>query len=138
VPRRRLKLLLIHAFVALQLILPGGYYCGRKDRYDERFAWRMFSSIRMIRCGTGPGLRAPPEFAIGEPRKPINLRDHFHTAWIELTLRGRREVIEKMAAQLCRRHPGEPVFVRYDCRQIDGKLTTESSGGFDICRTGEL
>jgi hypothetical protein len=136
--RARRTLLWIHAYVAFQLVMPAGYYCWRRDTNDERFAWRMFSSVRMARCGSGPDLRAPPELAVGADKRPINLRETFHTAWIELAQRGRVEVIEAMVARVCGDRPGEPVFVRYDCRQIDGTIRPGSSGGWDVCRTGRL
>ncbi|MBW2464764.1 MAG: hypothetical protein JRH11_24155, partial [Deltaproteobacteria bacterium] len=42
----RKKNTLIVAFLAFQLLLPLRYYMG-SDEFDERFAWRMFSPIRM-------------------------------------------------------------------------------------------
>ena len=40
----------IAVFVAVQLALPLHYYLLRDDHHDERFAWRMFSSTRMLTC----------------------------------------------------------------------------------------
>jgi hypothetical protein len=40
----------IIAFLAVQLLLPLHYYLVRHDPHDERFAWRMFSPMRMADC----------------------------------------------------------------------------------------
>ena len=37
----------IAVFIATQLVLPLRYYVLRDDEHDERFAWRMFSPMRM-------------------------------------------------------------------------------------------
>jgi len=142
--RRQYTLVLIHVFLAIQIALPIAYYAVRADKNDERFAWRMFSTTRMVSCGTGnlrkwpPRFQHKPRFMVGEQRRPAQLQRLFHTAWINLTARGRETVIEAMALELCKSNPGEPVYVQYDCAHLDGRVTTESSGGFDICRTGKL
>jgi hypothetical protein len=51
--RRQRILVIIHVFLAIQIALPIGYYALRADRNDERYAWRMFSTNRMVSCGTG-------------------------------------------------------------------------------------
>jgi hypothetical protein len=133
---KRWPLIIIHAFLAVQIALPLHYYAGRADKNDERFAWRMFSPVRMIRCGHGPDLRSPPEFRVdGRPIAPGQI---FHEAWLTIAGRGRADVIEAMALELCRRNPGKAVGVRYSCRQLDGEVRVMSSGGFDVCRTGAL
>ena len=47
---RALRRAFILGFLALQLIAPASYYLWRDNPMDERFAWRMFSPIRLIKC----------------------------------------------------------------------------------------
>jgi hypothetical protein len=112
--------------VASQLLLPIHYYTRRRDPHDERFAWRMFSPMRMTKC--------TPHFQIDTA--PIDIETQFHEAWIELAKRGRFVVIERMAAQLCKKNPGKAVYVVVDCKYLDRPDTTW--GGYDMCKVPEL
>jgi hypothetical protein len=112
----------ILAFVMVQLLVPLAYYTVRRDPHDERFAWRMFSPMRMARCS--------PHVAIDG--KAIALDTVFHEAWIELAERGRFGVVEAMAARLCNQHSGSSVVVSLDCNYLDREPRTW--GGFDMCQ----
>ena len=116
----------ILVFLAVQLLLPLAYYVARRDPHDERFAWRMFSPMRMAKC--------TPRFVMDG--KPVELGTQFHEAWLELASRGRFVVIEAMAAHLCKDHPGSSVNVTLDCSYID--RDARSYGGHDMCQTPEL
>lgn len=111
----------ILVFVLSQLLLPLHYYVGRRDPHDERFAWRMFSPMRMTRCA--------PRITIDG--QPLALASEFHEAWIELAERGRFVVVEAMGARLCREHPGADVEVSLDCTYLDRPAA--SFGGYDMC-----
>jgi hypothetical protein len=111
-------------FLAAQVVLPLRYYLGDGDPNDERFAWRMFSDVRLVRC----------EGAFTEGQKPVRLEQHFHVAWISLLHRGRQNVIRAMAARLCRDAPGVPVSLRLRCRRPDGMVVAVSDGSTDLCR----
>ena len=111
----------ILVFVLSQLLLPLHYYVGRRDPHDERFAWRMFSPMRMTKC--------TPVITIDN--KPVSLASQFHEAWIELAERGRFVVVEAMGAKLCHDHPGSSVNVSLDCTYIDRPAA--SFGGYDMC-----
>jgi hypothetical protein len=117
----------IHVFLAAQLALPIGYYACRADRHDERFAWRMFSSTRMLTC------RA--EFTVDA--QPVRLSAQFHEAWLTLAKRGRMEVIQSMAEALCERNRGKEVRVNIACKDLDGDVT-QHGGGWDVCAVGGL
>ncbi len=112
----------IAVFFVVQLLLPLHYYVARRDPHDERFAWRMFSPMRMARC--------TPKVALDG--KPLDLESEFHEAWLELADRGRFVVIEAMAAHLCHKHPGSSVVVTMDCTYLD--RDADSYGGFDMCQ----
>jgi hypothetical protein len=112
--------------VTSQLLLPLRYYINHRDPHDERFAWRMFSPMRMSKC--------TPKFDLDG--KPIPMASTFHEAWYEIAARGRFEVIEEMGALLCKQHPGSEVTVTLDCSYIDRESVRY--GGFNICAVPEL
>jgi len=116
----------ILVFVVSQLLLPLHYYVGRRDPHDERFAWRMFSPMRMTKC--------QPTVTIDGT--PLVLGSEFHEAWLELAGRGRFVVVEAMGAKLCREHPGADVEVSLDCAYLDRPAAT--FGGYDMCRVPRL
>jgi hypothetical protein len=116
----------IAVIVATQLLLPLDYYLARRDVHDERFAWRMFSPMRMTTCA--------PVFTVDDTRVPLHA--HFHEAWIEIAKRGRFNVVEAMAAELCRKHPGQRVGVTLSCRYVD-RPPSEFSGD-DLCTSPSL
>ena len=120
----------IVAFLMLQLVLPLHYYVANRDQHDERFAWRMFSPMRMTKC------RA----AWTKDGAAIPMMNEFHEAWNELVDRGRFRVIEAMGAELCTRYPRAEIRVTLQCEYLDqpGKPRTQSYGGFDLCKVPEL
>ncbi|MDB4956656.1 MAG: hypothetical protein JWO36_4225 [Myxococcales bacterium] len=106
----------------MQLLLPFRYYVAHRDAHDERFAWRMFSPMRMVTC--------TPELAIDGQKR--SLGNEFHEAWIAIARRGRFSVIEAMAARLCARHPNSSVVFSLQCSYVD--RDPESFGGYDMCK----
>jgi hypothetical protein len=112
----------IVAYLAVQILLPLDYYLARRDEHDERFAWRMFSSVRMVTCDV--------ELRVGDDT--VALSHEFHDAWIALAQRGRRNVVEAMAARLCaRNNPRIPVTAHLTCHPLRGP--DYEIGGFDLC-----
>ena len=107
--------------VVSQLLIPLRYYMRRRDPHDERFAWRMFSPIRMVQC--------IPEVDIDGQRLALDTK--CHEAWIEIAKRGRFVVLEAMAAELCAAHPGRRVELRLTCTYVGGN--TQQYGGYDMC-----
>ena len=135
----------IVAFILLQLILPLQYYLGRLDSHDERFAWRMFSPMRMVKC----------EVSMTVDGQPVPLTREFHQAWTEVAQRGRRVVVEQMGARLCKKNKSKPVIARLACKPITSRHslgpvppgTSRAAwlrgpeyymGGFDLCQIPEL
>jgi hypothetical protein len=116
----------ILAMVASQLVLPIHYYLVRADKHDERFAWRMFSPMRMAQCTP----------AVTIDGAPFDLASKFHEAWLSLASRGRASVIEAMAARMCQDHPGKPVVVSVQCTYID--RPPQTFGGHDLCQNPRL
>ncbi len=118
--RRTRERLVVLAFLAAQLGLPLSYYLG--DRvYDERFAWRMFSPIRMVRCR--------PQLSDGG--EPIALDAHFAAPWITWMKRGHADVLLAAGERLCaERGPGAAIRADLSCRLPDGRT--------DVLLDGEL
>lgn len=111
----------ILAFLVAQLLIPLHYYVLRKDPHDERFAWRMFSPMRMAKCRAS--------FVVDG--QPVSVGSEFHEAWSEMVERGRMSVIEEMAHRLCRKRPGTPVNVTLQCTYFDRPDAT--FGPADLC-----
>ncbi|MCA9545062.1 MAG: hypothetical protein KC613_11750 [Myxococcales bacterium] len=114
---------LIIAFLGINIVMPLRYYFG-DEAYDERFAWRMFSPVRMLRCDVdlyGPGGR---ELSQGQL---------MHVVWINLLKRGRLQVLEAFAQKYCADETaaGRPaeLYARMVCPPADGPHR-------GICRRG--
>jgi len=118
---------LILVFVVSQLLLPLHYYVANRDDHDERFAWRMFSPMRMTRC----------EVNITRDDQPVQLDKEFHEAWFTLAERGRLRVLEQMGERLCTQKPGSAVRILLDCIYLDRKEPVRI-GGFDLCDAPRL
>lgn len=108
------------AFVAVQLLLPLQYYCGRQDKHDERFAWRMFSPMRMTTCN--------PVFT--RNGQPIVLGNRYHEAWGTLAKRGRQVVLDAMAKDLCQ--PGADVRLTMTCSYLNATERV-TAGDRNLC-----
>lgn len=98
-PRARLWAnVFIGLFLAYQLAMPLRYYTGPRG-LDERFSWRMFSSVRMLECNVDIDEHFE-EF--GEVhQRDVSLKKEVQVAWIGLLERGRDLVIEKFLARRC-------------------------------------
>lgn len=120
----------IVVFLAVQILLPLRYYLG-DDLFDERFAWRMFSPIRMVQC----------HLAWSEERDgvevPIQLRSELAMPWISLMRRARVGVIEGFAEHRCeemRRETASPVLhVDIQCAHPDGEVRRPISSSENLC-----
>ncbi|HEY4240040.1 MAG TPA: hypothetical protein VGM88_09505 [Kofleriaceae bacterium] len=116
----------ILVLLSTQLLLPLTYYVARRDPHDERFAWRMFSPMRMAKCA--------PHFWVND--HSVDPYASFHEGWVEIAKRGRFRVVEEMGAALCAANPGASVRVSLECTYVDRDATTY--GGYDICHVPEL
>jgi hypothetical protein len=116
----------IATVIAAQLLIPLHYYVLRRDPHDERFAWRMFSPMRMTTC--------TPRFV--RDGAPVALDREFQRGWVTLAERGRLSVIEAMAAALCARKPGVAIVVTVACEQLGEPAGTW--GGHDLCASPRL
>lgn len=107
----------IAAFLIVQLALPLRYYLGGGGA-DERFSWRMFSSVRMQRCDVvvddivdRNGARVP---------RKVDLRATIHGAWINILERYRSAVVEKMLRRRCAIPGVHAARYTRNCKNTDG------------------
>lgn len=121
---------IILAALAFQLIVPLTYYV-RSDPYDERFAWRMFSAVRLHRCQTSASE------TVGEVEQSIALTRVIHRAWVNHLSRNRRDVVHAFLHRRCREDGVAKVMVQNDCTTPDGATLEPQVYELD-CGSGEL
>lgn len=109
-PRWSSRFLIV--FIAIQLIIPLTYYL-RSDPFDERFAWRMFSAVRMFRCDT------VATETIDDRDRPVDMRRAVHRAWFNTLKRNRRAVIHGFLEDRCDRG-AQQVELTNTCRSPAG------------------
>lgn len=87
----------------VQVVLPASYYL-RDDEDEERFAWRMFSAVRLKQCAIGATERFGG--AHGGERE-VELSSAVHASWQRSLERGRQRVIERFLQKRCTIPPAE-------------------------------
>ena len=90
-----------------QLALPVSYYLGGSHP-EERFAWRMFSSVSVFggQCALSVSETVTdPAGEGGRIRREVNVDRLVHPAWGIHMRRGRRAVIDRFLAWRCQRDP---------------------------------
>lgn len=122
-----------NAFIALfliyQIATPLGYYLSERV-YDERFGWRMFSTVRLQRCELG----IADVGADGVPR-PARLGSTLHIAWINLLKRGWPAVVEKYLRTRCTAE--DVVEARFERRCVGTDGTSLPTERFSMsCQSG--
>lgn len=110
---RRRSTVFIVVFLAVQIALPVSYYLG-DDVWDERFAWRMFSHIRMSSCKTqAVGVREDSR------QQRIRIWRDVQIAWRNLVKRNRDAVIRGFVRRQCQQGEWAQVKVRNFCQKPD-------------------
>ena len=115
----------------LQLVVPLSYYLQTGDPYDERFAWRMFSAVRLHSCRTTANER------VGESEREIQLSSTLHQAWVNHLSRNRRDVVLAFLEARCDEEGVREVSVRNECTAPDGE-PIEPQVYRRECASGEL
>ncbi len=111
---------LVLAFLGLQLGLPLSYYLGH-DRYDERFAWRMFSPQRMVRCQVSV-----------RDSGTVSVSSEVAAPWVSWMRRGHLRVVYAYAERRCAEQGG-PLFIDLRCRLPDGTIDQLLDPDEDLC-----
>jgi len=104
---------LIVLFLAFHVAMPLRYYLGGGG-YDERFSWRMFSTLRMHKC------QVKVEETIGDDTRPVDLQKALQIAWIGMLERYRRPVVDKLLARRCEQEHARSVRYERTCVDTDG------------------
>ena len=130
-PARRLASGFIAVVLVGELVLPLRYYVAGGGR-DERFSWRMFSSVDRARCvlrvtksGGGPGYAT------------LALPDLLHARWIEDLERGQPRVVDAFLRWACPRTGATAVDYALECRAPSGAGLAPIRRAID-CATGVL
>jgi hypothetical protein len=127
---RPVALAFIGLFLLFQIAMPLTYYLGGRGP-DERFSWRMFSSVRMQKCSV-----RVDETAAGEERA-VDLDREVQVAWVGMLERYRPAVVEKLLQRRCERAQASEVrFVRR-CVETDGSKAPVLTVALD-CQAGEF
>jgi len=120
---------LIIAFLALQVGLPLSYYLGHTP-HDERFAWRMFSPVRLVSCD------ADLYDATSGSQQKLDPYKELHVVWYNLMKRGRLPVVKVFAESWCDQQVAKgraqpDLRVRLSCGAPDERA-------LGICRQGPV
>jgi hypothetical protein len=136
-PLRSIFLLI---FFAIQIYLPLSYYLGNYP-WDERFSWRMFSSVRSLQCQSqfiveqtqtqAQNLQPCPNHPSQTCQK-LKPSEHLHVVWINLIQRGRLEVINEFAQQHCAKSPNAMFFAELKCEATDGSMNNGTRELIDV------
>jgi hypothetical protein len=121
-----IRSIFLFIFFAIQIYLPLSYYLGNYP-WDERFSWRMFSSVRSLQCQSQfiveSQNQANQQACPNDPSKScqkLKLNEHLHVVWINLIQRGRLEVIDRFAQQHCATKQDAMFFADLKCESTDG------------------
>lgn len=101
---------IVLAVICLGVLIPLRYYLG-DDPYDERFSWRMFSSIRVQACRSQLTVTSDE----GESHV-VRVQADLHQAWLSAVERNRASVIEKLLERQCDAPHIEQVTLTNQCQ----------------------
>jgi len=125
---RALANALIAAFLLFQIAMPLRYYLGGRG-YDERFSWRMFSSVRMQRCT----VQVHETASDGGERK-LNLEQELQVAWIGMLERYRAGVVEELLRKRCASGGAREVRYARSCKDPGGSELPQIHAKLDCAR----
>jgi hypothetical protein len=115
---RRATDLFIGAWLVVQVALPLAYYLGLRAPTDERFAWRMFSAVRLDRCDVVATETVRDGASTTARRLP--LRETLPVGWIVELGRNQPRVVDRFLQRACDEGGRLGVTLVRRCRAIDG------------------
>ncbi len=125
---RRRKTIFIAAVVVFQLLLPVRYYAS-DDAFDERFAWRMFSPIRVVKCEA--------KWTEGAARSRVIVSRDVPFIWTTLMKRARLDVFAGYAKHRCEKLEAggdvAQVYVDLVCHHPDGEPRRPIPPDHNLC-----
>ena len=142
--RQHLGLLFLVIFFGAQTWAAASYYWS-DHLWDERFAWRMFSTVRNLKCdfkmwrGSEQGRERCPDMISGRCDQ-VRLSKEQHMVWVNLMRRGRLSVLDQWAAYECDKHykmGGGKVFVELRCQAPNAERawTPIQSSKVNLCQS---
>jgi hypothetical protein len=114
----------LRGLVVLLLAGPASYYAGLRAPDDERFAWRMFSAVRVRECRVLTRQ--------GDDARPVR---GLHGSWVHAMERGREAVIARYLASRCT-EASAPRLERH-CRSARGDALAPLVYQYD-CERGAI
>jgi hypothetical protein len=115
--RKRLENALIALFLVFQIGVPLHYYLAERS-YDERFSWRMFSTLRLRDCK----IRVTETLDdAARTVRDVTVQQDVQVAWVRLLERMRSAVIERYLARRCGTPHVQSVHYESDCEDTDGQ-----------------
>jgi hypothetical protein len=118
--QRRLANAFIVVFLAYQVAMPLRYYLGGRG-YDERFSWRMFSSLRLQQC------EMQVEETVAGRSRPVSVSRDVQVAWVKLLERVRLPVVEKYLVRRCESPDVDEVSYSRRCTDTGGASVPSST-----------
>lgn len=115
---RRRELVVIAAILAFQIAAPLGYYLSDRT-YDERFSWRMFSTLRLRDCSVA--VTEQVRIDGRERTRNVNVERDVHVAWLRLLERMRSAVVDAYLERRCEIPEVTRVEFVCHCKDTDGR-----------------
>jgi hypothetical protein len=125
---RALANAVIVAFLAYQVAMPLRYYLGGGGA-DERFSWRMFSTLRMQRC------RVKVVETVDGKEHRLEVLKEVQIAWRGMLERYRRPVVDKLLERRCEKAEASKVVFTRACTDTDGSVLPDDVVSLD-CKSG--
>lgn len=113
---------LIAIALLYQVAMPLRYYLGERGT-DERFSWRMFSTVRMQKCSVQVFETIEDDGA--EKRQRVDLTKMLQIAWLGMLERYRPQVVEKVLSRRCAAPSVKHAHYVRNCSDTDGKALPE-------------
>jgi hypothetical protein len=122
--KRRRENLIIAAVLVFQIAMPLSYYLSGRI-YDERFSWRMFSTLRLRDCKVEVKEHLDIHDSDDNQRhtrvRQVNIERDVHVAWLRLLERMRSAVIDEYLARRCESPEVTSVEFACHCNDTDGR-----------------
>lgn len=97
--------------------MPLRYYLGDGGA-DERFSWRMFSTVRMQKCSVRVDELIDEDGAL--QKRPVDLTQAFQIAWMGMLERNRPQVVDKVLKRRCEGKQVRQAHYSRSCVDTDG------------------
>ena len=116
--KRRRENLTIAAILVFQIAMPLSYYVSHR-LYDERFSWRMFSTLRLRDCKVE--VKEHVNIDGSERVRQVNIERDVHVAWLRLLERMRSAVVDEYLERRCESPDVTSVDFACHCNDTDGR-----------------